>query len=47
MSDHIMTHFLEQLQQLGCTIPPEKCRELLATDVELNTQGLEIWWDKK
>ncbi len=47
LSDHIMTHFLEQLQQLGCTIPPEKCRELLATDVELNTQGLEIWWDKK
>jgi glyoxylase-like metal-dependent hydrolase (beta-lactamase superfamily II) len=45
--DKMMTHFLEQLQQLGCTLPPEKCRELLAIDVELNTQGLQIWSDKK
>jgi len=45
--NQMMNYFLQQLQQLGCIIPPEKCRELLATDVELNTQGLEIWWDKK
>ncbi|RKZ53923.1 MAG: MBL fold metallo-hydrolase [Candidatus Parabeggiatoa sp. nov. 3] len=47
LSEQMMNYFLQQLQQLGCTLPPEKCRELLATDIELNTQGLEIWWDKK
>ena len=38
--------FLNELQQLGCTLPPSTCRELLAMDVELNAQGLELWWDK-
>ncbi|HDN26945.1 MAG TPA: MBL fold metallo-hydrolase [Thioploca sp.] len=42
----IMSAFLDELQQLGCTLPTQTCRNLLASDVELNAQGLEIWWDK-
>lgn len=41
----IMGYFLEELQQLDCTLPVEICRELLTIDVELNAQGIEIWLD--
>jgi glyoxylase-like metal-dependent hydrolase (beta-lactamase superfamily II) len=30
----------------GCTLAPERMRELLAGDVELNTQGLLVWRDR-
>jgi glyoxylase-like metal-dependent hydrolase (beta-lactamase superfamily II) len=42
----IMDYLLEELRQLDCSLSEEACREILAPDVELNTQGLEIWWDK-
>jgi glyoxylase-like metal-dependent hydrolase (beta-lactamase superfamily II) len=45
--DTIMNDFLKTLQNMGCTIPPNRCRELLAFDAEMNTQGLEVWWDRK
>jgi hypothetical protein len=41
-----MSYFLKELRQLDCRLPEAKCRELLAIDVELNAQGLEVWWDK-
>ncbi len=47
LCENIMAYFLKELQQLGCTVPPETCRKLLAMDTELNAQGLEIWWNKK
>ena len=31
----------------GCTFGAERVRELLAMDIELNTQGLEVWLDKQ
>jgi glyoxylase-like metal-dependent hydrolase (beta-lactamase superfamily II) len=30
----------------GCQLPPPAIRELLAVDVELNVQGLEVWLDR-
>lgn len=44
--DGMMNTFLEELRELDCTIPTFRCYELLAVDVELNVQGLEIWWDR-
>jgi glyoxylase-like metal-dependent hydrolase (beta-lactamase superfamily II) len=31
----------------GCTHTPARVRELLEMDIELNTQGLEVWLDKQ
>jgi len=42
--DRLMTQLLDQLQQHGCNLPTARCRQLLATDVELNVQGLQHWW---
>ncbi len=39
-------YFLTEIRQLGCTLPTTTCRELLAMDLELNAQGLEVWWEK-
>ncbi|MEY3219247.1 MAG: hypothetical protein RIT27_604 [Pseudomonadota bacterium] len=44
--EKIHAHFLEQIRSNGSTLPTERCRELLAADIELNAQGLEFWWDK-
>jgi hypothetical protein len=30
----------------GCDLPSADMRELLAMDIELNAQGLEVWLDK-
>jgi len=30
----------------GCPLPPDRLRDLLSYDVELNAQGLEVWLDK-
>ena len=30
----------------GCAFGPERVRELLVMDIELNTQGLEVWLDR-
>jgi hypothetical protein len=30
----------------GCAFGPDRVRELLAMDIELNTQGLEVWLDR-
>jgi glyoxylase-like metal-dependent hydrolase (beta-lactamase superfamily II) len=34
---------LEALQRRGCQLPQEQCLALLALDLELNSQGLEVW----
>jgi len=44
--EKIHAHFLNQIRSNGSTLSAERCRELLASDVELNAQGLEFWWDK-
>jgi glyoxylase-like metal-dependent hydrolase (beta-lactamase superfamily II) len=40
-------YFVGRARDAGCRPPPEEVKRLLALDVELNTQGLEVWLDKK
>jgi glyoxylase-like metal-dependent hydrolase (beta-lactamase superfamily II) len=37
---------LARLRQHGCTLAEAVCRELLANDVDLNSQGLLVWRDR-
>lgn len=30
----------------GCTLPPTEVRRILAVDIEINTQGIEVWLDR-
>lgn len=39
--------FIDRAKAHGCTFGAERVRELLAMDIELNTQGLEVWIDKQ
>lgn len=47
--DHIKSkltcYLLDELRGHGCTLPEKTIVDLLATDVELNSQGLEVWLD--
>jgi len=45
LCEGIMSTCLEELQQLGCSVPVETCRTLLIGDVELNAQGVIFWWE--
>jgi glyoxylase-like metal-dependent hydrolase (beta-lactamase superfamily II) len=38
--------FIGRAKAHGCTFGAERVRELLAMDIELNTQGLEVWLDR-
>ena len=38
--------YIARAKAHGCTFGPERVRELLAMDIELNTQGLEVWLDR-
>jgi hypothetical protein len=42
MSDCLMA----RLRAHGCVLEEAVCRELLANDVELNSQGLLVWRDR-
>lgn len=37
---------LQRLEQHECALPTAEARELLAMDIELNAQGLEVWLDR-
>lgn len=39
-------YFLARARNAGCRPPPEEVKRLLALDIDLNTQGLEVWLDK-
>ena len=39
--------YLARVAAHGCMLGTERVRELLALDIELNTQGLEVWLDKQ
>ena len=43
LKDELERLYLDRAQQHGCTMSREDMAALLATDVELNVQGLEIW----
>jgi hypothetical protein len=38
--------YLSRAQAHGCRLSRETMRELLAMDIELNAQGLEVWLDR-
>ncbi|MDM4766075.1 MBL fold metallo-hydrolase [Pelomonas sp. SE-A7] len=42
----LSAHYLSELKSHGCALTPERQLELLATDIELNAQGLGVWLDK-
>jgi glyoxylase-like metal-dependent hydrolase (beta-lactamase superfamily II) len=39
--------YIDELRRCGCTEPESFLREVLATDIELNAQGLGAWLDKQ
>ena len=39
--------YIGRAAEHGCLLSPGRVRELLEMDVELNTQGLEVWLDKR
>lgn len=39
--------YVTRAKSHGCTLDDAKIRELLAMDIELNAQGLEVWIDKQ
>lgn len=43
--DALMGDALQQLQQKGAPLDDDRSRALLAFDIELNAQGLEVWLD--
>lgn len=40
-------YFLTELRTHGCTLPDQAIIDVLATDIELNTQGLNFWLDHR
>ncbi|MDM8569893.1 MBL fold metallo-hydrolase, partial [Thiotrichales bacterium HSG1] len=42
----IMNYLLTELQNLGYTLDNNDIRRKLADEVEINAQGLEVWWNK-
>jgi hypothetical protein len=38
---------MEGLRNHGVELADEKCQELLWSDIELNTQGIEFWLDHR
>ncbi|HEX7915602.1 MBL fold metallo-hydrolase [Rudaea sp.] len=47
IADDLAALFTARAQAHGCTFDPVQVGELLAMDIELNTQGLEVWLDKQ
>jgi glyoxylase-like metal-dependent hydrolase (beta-lactamase superfamily II) len=47
IADDLAVLFTARAQAHGCAFDAAQVRELLAMDIELNTQGLEVWLDKQ
>jgi glyoxylase-like metal-dependent hydrolase (beta-lactamase superfamily II) len=43
MKQQVLSHLLARLRAHGCSLPETRTKDLLAMDVELNVQGLEVW----
>lgn len=43
----LLDYTLDSLKRHGCRLEAAACRELLEMDMELNTQGLEVWLDRQ
>ncbi|MCE5181586.1 MAG: MBL fold metallo-hydrolase [Betaproteobacteria bacterium] len=46
LTEKLGAYFLERLAAHGCKLAPAESLALLANDVELNAQGLEVWLDR-
>lgn len=46
LCEAMMQLLIRRLRDHECALPEEEIRELLAPDVDLNAQGLEVWLDK-
>ncbi len=46
IADGLAAMFIARAQAHGCSFGSGRVRELLEMDIELNTQGLEVWLDK-
>ena len=47
IADDLAGMYAARARAHGCTFDVAQVRELLAMDIELNTQGLEVWLDKQ
>jgi glyoxylase-like metal-dependent hydrolase (beta-lactamase superfamily II) len=47
IADDLADLYTSRAQAHGCAFDSAQVRELLAMDIELNTQGLEVWLDKQ
>ena len=47
IADDLADLYASRARAHGCAQTPAQVRELLAMDIELNTQGLEVWLDRK
>ena len=47
ISDAIKENLLTRLETHGTLVSKDKCVNLLAVDIELNTQGLEVWLESQ
>jgi glyoxylase-like metal-dependent hydrolase (beta-lactamase superfamily II) len=47
IADDLADLYTSRAQTHGCAFSPAQVRELLAMDIELNTQGLEVWLDRQ
>jgi len=47
IADDLAALYTSRAQSHGCAVGAAQVRELLAMDIELNTQGLEVWLDKQ
>jgi len=47
IKDGITAYLLSELRAHGCSLPEAEIVEVLATDLELNAQGLEYWLDHR
>jgi glyoxylase-like metal-dependent hydrolase (beta-lactamase superfamily II) len=47
LSDALRALYRERVKAHGCTLTSAQIDDRLAIDVELNAQGLAIWWDRR
>jgi len=47
MRDALADEYVRRVQAHGCDMTPQRIRELLAIDIELNAQGLGCWLDAR
>ncbi|MFT4174046.1 MAG: MBL fold metallo-hydrolase [Rhodocyclaceae bacterium] len=47
LAQRLQAYYLARAAHYGCPLPAARVAELLAMDIELNAQGLAVWWDRQ